>query len=69
MSFRGCNIPNALNLEKLGVKIHNYVLLLEFLALFHYNTRMPLFSRISPTSSTKDGKGQSTIMKKKNYPH
>ena len=44
----GCSIPNALNLEKLGVKIDNCVLLLNFIALFCYTARLPLFSRISP---------------------
>ena len=43
----GCMVLNALNLEKWGVKIHESVILLEFLS-FGYTTRMPLFSRISP---------------------
>ena len=30
----GCDVPNALNLEKLGVKIYDYAILLGFLALF-----------------------------------
>ena len=34
MPFRGRNIPNVLNLEKLGVKIHNYALLLALFAYF-----------------------------------
>ena len=42
------SILNALNLKKLGVKIHNFALLLDFLALFGYTTHMPLFSRRSP---------------------
>ena len=29
MLFRGCSIPNALNLVKLGVEIHNCALLLD----------------------------------------
>ena len=43
----GCRVLNALNLEKWGVKIHESVILLDFLP-FGYTTRMPLFSRISP---------------------
>ena len=30
----GCSIPNGLNLEKLWVKIHNSILLLEFAVPF-----------------------------------
>ena len=48
MLFRGCSISNAVNLEHLEGKTHNCALLPNFHALFHYTTRMPLFSRISP---------------------
>ena len=40
----GCNIPKTTNLEKLGT-IHNWALLLDFLALL---SCMRLFSGISP---------------------
>ena len=43
-----CSIPNALNLKELGVETHNCAHLSDFLALFCYAARMPLFSRISP---------------------
>ena len=44
----GCSIPNALNLNELGVKTRNCALLWDFFALFCYTAHMPLFSRISP---------------------
>ena len=51
MSFWGCSIPNALNLEKkIGVNIRNCALLLDFLALFCHNALIPLFFRISPVN-------------------
>ena len=42
----GCSIPNELNLKKLGIKIHNYALLLEFLSFFRYTAHMPLFFKV-----------------------
>ena len=42
-----CSVLNALNLKKWGVRILNWVLLLDFCFLFvGYTARMPLFSRI-----------------------
>ena len=49
-----CRIPNALNLEKLRLKFHNCVLLLDFLVLFRYTVHMPLFSRISLSMANSD---------------
>ena len=40
----GCSVLNAINLEKRRVKIHKYVLLLDFLALFWlYRTHVLIF--------------------------
>ena len=44
--FKGCSILNALNLGKWRIKIHNFALFLDLLALFWLNTCMLLFSRI-----------------------
>ena len=54
MLIRGCSIPNVLNLEILGLKIHNYALQLDVLALFCYNARRPIFSRIHPALKTAE---------------
>lgn len=44
----GCSVLNALNLEELGVKIHNYALLLDYVVLLWWYCIMFLFSRRSP---------------------
>ena len=33
----GCNVPNALNLEKCGAKLHNCALLLDFFTFYWLN--------------------------------
>ena len=42
------SVPNVQNLEKLGIKIHKYILLLDFPVLFCNTACMPSFSIISP---------------------
>ena len=43
MPFRGggYSIPNALNLKKIELQIHNFALSLDLLPLFSYTTQIP----------------------------
>ena len=43
-----CGIPNALNLEKLWIKTHNYALFTGLCCSFFVTANTPLFSRQSP---------------------
>ena len=51
MAFRGVQRSKCPKFGKIRGEIHNYALLLGFLALVSCSARMPLFSRISPDSN------------------